>query len=239
MARRVSTMHLDERVIFFHNPRTSGTGIRRALLLGVDPNREAQWPDDLGKHLFPSQLKERIPAEVWDSRVKFATVRNPWARMVSLYYLFRRPLHDERYRMKNMGAKLPINLAKFKRSILRRTPEMELWNKSQWRRFAAEKLNLSFLDWFKFSQLFGWQACGYLGDVAMTAIPQGRWHDGVDRVFRMEDREEIDDFLRSNGYPVSYLDNTTKHAAWESYYDGWTYDEVLRIFRDDVRQYGY
>jgi len=227
-------MHLDDQVLFVHCPRTSGTAIRRSLLLGADPNARAQWPPDLGKHAFASQLRERIPAEVWETRFKFAVVRNPWDRLVSLYHLFRRPT-EPTFQERAAGAKLPIKLGKFM-AALPKAPKAE---KAKQRLYAQRALKLSFLDWLKFCDDTGWQACPYLGVGPMTRIPQSRWFDGLDRVLRFEYREEIDGFLRARGYPPAVPENVTLHRPWIAYYDAPAYDRVAAIFAEDIARFGY
>lgn len=64
--------------IFIHIPRTAGTSIEYAIQ-GND-----QWNiSRRRKHLIASTAK-KIYKEYWDDYFKFAFVRNPWSRMISL-----------------------------------------------------------------------------------------------------------------------------------------------------------
>ena len=64
--------------IYIHIPRTAGTSIER-WITGKD-----WWlVDSKTKHLLASQAR-RIYADHWDAYFKFAFVRNPWDRMVSM-----------------------------------------------------------------------------------------------------------------------------------------------------------
>lgn len=238
-------MHLDERILFVHNPRTSGTSIRRALLFGKDPNKELQFPanmPDLGKHAFPCQIRARlegsqfVPHGLWDRVTKFSIVRNPWERLVSLYGLFRRPL-DPRFQVRGT-AKYPIKVDKLCHAI---DPNFQMLEKAKQDRieFCHGALQLSFPEWIKWCDMFGWQACPYLGIRPMTRIPQSRWFEGLDVVLPFEDRIAINNFLQDHGYDIPKVENVTRHDDWRSYYDGETRDLVANAFREDIDRFGY
>jgi hypothetical protein len=64
--------------IFIHVPRTAGTSIEVAI------QNQDQWHvSRRRKHLIASTAK-KIYKEYWDEYFKFAFVRNPWDRMISL-----------------------------------------------------------------------------------------------------------------------------------------------------------
>lgn len=234
-------MHLDDKVLFVHNPRTSGTAIRRCLLFGDDPNERLQYPaslSDMGKHAFASQIKGKldrdgfIDPERWDEVFKFSVVRNPWDRMVSLYGLFRRPTEP------NWEGKVKIKIGKFLDSV--ELPKRGDPRSQQMRNFAHRAVHgLSFPEWIRWCDRYKWQACSYLGLRPMTRIPQVRWFDGLDHVFRFEDREEIDEFLIERGYSPPTIENATNHGPWEEYYDDETYDLVAEIYAEDIKAFGY
>lgn len=228
-------MHLDDRVLFVHCPRTSGTGIRRSLLFGVNPNLTPQWPKHLGKHAFAKQLQAEVAPEVWSSRFKFSIVRNPWDRLVSLYGLFRRQL-EEKHQSKR--ARYPIKVDKIVSAVASRDIAMDS-AKPKKIAFVECALHLRFLDWVKWCDEHQWQACPYLGTRPMTRIPQSRWFDGLDAVFRFEDRDAIDSMLQAQGYPPSCLENETRRSPWQSYYDSETYDLVAKTYAEDIESFGY
>lgn len=70
----ISTTH---NFIFIHIPRTAGKAICYAL-----GNRD-KIP---GRHFFARRIKQELGKADWDSYFKFAFVRNPWDRTVSLYF---------------------------------------------------------------------------------------------------------------------------------------------------------
>jgi hypothetical protein len=230
-------MVIDDKVIFVHCPRTSGTSIRRALLHGDDPNSEEnlQAPGRLNsrrswknqKHAYASMIRENVHPVIWDRRFKFSVVRNPWDRMVSLYGLFRK---------KHQGDKYKIN--KFM-VTLRKVPRFR--NKDQKQEFIAHAMDLSFKDWIAFCNKYGWNNCQYLGRrFPMIQVPQSRWFTGLDKVFRFEDREEINEFLLSMGYPIPVPENESKREGdWRSYYDQETYTMIGNYFKEDIERFGY
>lgn len=85
---------LDRNLAFIHIPKNAGTSIRQALKMkdfdAIDRKvRDARDPD-LANH-FPVYRIQRLlklaNSDIpFDGMYKFMVVRNPWERMVSLYY---------------------------------------------------------------------------------------------------------------------------------------------------------
>lgn len=72
---------MSERIIHVHPNKTGGTSLRRSLGLTHQP-----------EHLRAVQLRNRYPDD-WDSALKFAFVRNPFDRVVSMYEYRKRLNH--------------------------------------------------------------------------------------------------------------------------------------------------
>jgi len=68
----------EEKIIFVHAPRTSGTSIEKSILNGK------LVPDSM-KHLRASQFQKMFQKD-WDKFYKFTIVRNPWDRVISMYH---------------------------------------------------------------------------------------------------------------------------------------------------------
>lgn len=234
-------MHIDDRVIFIHNLRTSGTSTRRALLHGRDPNEHKQWPwkdRRNGKHAFARMVRPHFSAEDWSSRFKFSIVRNPFDRLVSLYGLFRRPTEPS-FQKNLKHISVPYKLDKLVRAL--RHPDVSLkMSKKEKLDLHEMAFGLGFKDWLRFCDEYQWNACRALDvDAPMTRIQQVEWFDGLDRVFRFEQLDELHDCLVGKGYPVPVRENATVHEPWESYFDNETYDWAAKVFADDIERFGY
>lgn len=68
----------DKKIIFIHIPKTAGTSIGRALRL-PPPHRSF----GIRKHVTADMAHDIAGNEVWESSLKFACVRNPWAKFFS------------------------------------------------------------------------------------------------------------------------------------------------------------
>lgn len=238
-------MIIDDRVIFVHNPRTSGTATRRALLHGADPNANipAPWNAPTAwttnrKHVFAGTVRAEMPADEWERRFKFSIVRNPWDRLVSLYGLFRRPAGDGQQVKSRRNGRLKLGkliTACTHDSLSKCIPKADKIA------FHEAAFALDFKPWLlDFCETYRWNACKYLDETRpMTRIQQVEWFDGMDRVFRFEVLDELHDCLSDLGYAVPLPENQTEHRPWEAYYDNETHDWVARVFADDIRRFGY
>lgn len=240
-------MFIDDKVIFIHNPRAAGTSTRRALCMGSDPNQNLPWPAHLAttttrnrKHLFCSQLSEYFDQEFLDSRFKFAIVRNPWDRLVSLYGLFRRPLQPK-YQTKTPNAKFPIKIGKFFDSLMVLPDAATHGTKWDKKNFISKSMELEFNEWVEWCDRYCWNACSYLSiPTTLIRIPQHKWTEGVDRVFKFEELKEVSDFLQENGYNwLGHENHTERTTDWRSFYNNRTYDLVAGVYAEDIKRFGY
>jgi hypothetical protein len=68
------------KLLFIHIARTGGTSIEQALV------HDDWWKiDPATKHISASQARRRYGQETWRDYAKFAIVRNPWDRFVSMW----------------------------------------------------------------------------------------------------------------------------------------------------------
>ena len=68
------------KLLFIHIARTGGTSVETALVGGD------WWKKDPGsKHISASQARALYGEEIWQGYTKFAIVRNPWDRLVSMW----------------------------------------------------------------------------------------------------------------------------------------------------------
>lgn len=238
MGRRIQALFIDDKVIFIHNPRAAGTATRRALCMGEDPNLNIPFPGNKisrtssnQKHSFARMVRHAIPRDEWDRKFKFAIVRNPFERLVSLYGLFRKPhsgIDD---------AKTDHKIEKFRVAFGGLDRDMD---KKTLKKFYNKALSLDFKTWVHFCDRHCWNGCAYLGrNRSLIRIQQHEWFDGLDRVFRFEELYKVSDFLLGQGYDCLERENQSSHRQWESYYDDETYRFVADIYRDDIEMFGY
>lgn len=72
--------------IFYHNPRTGGTSIGKALGDYCEYNLESNNPPtEFRKHTTLVTIKNIIGEDKFNEYYKFSFVRNPWDRLLSLY----------------------------------------------------------------------------------------------------------------------------------------------------------
>ncbi|MCW5515598.1 sulfotransferase family protein [Muriicola sp. Z0-33] len=110
-----------KKFIFIHNYKVAGTSMRQALkshndqsflkcsldskfkfLLGSYPKIYSSQFDG---HSTALEIKNKIPAEVFDSYYKFGFVRNPWDWQVSLYtYMLKSPNHYQHELITSLGS---------------------------------------------------------------------------------------------------------------------------------------
>ena len=78
-------------------------------------------------------------------------------------------------------------------------------------------------------------------EATMSAIRLARGHTGSNKIFKFEDREEIDNFLTDMGYEVSVPENQSesRDKDWRSYYNARTYNLVAEWYREDINRFGY
>ena len=76
------------RFIYFHIPKTGGTSVKEAL---SDISHQMVRP-----HNNVAKAREVLGNKTFDSYFKFATVRNPWDKMVSAYE-YERQAHPESF----------------------------------------------------------------------------------------------------------------------------------------------
>ena len=87
-------------VIFIHIPKTAGSSIRSSLKdLPLKPRNAG-----IDRHFKALAIRSRVDLELFNSSFKFAFVRNPWDRQVSLYhYILKTSIHPTHEKTKLLG----------------------------------------------------------------------------------------------------------------------------------------
>jgi hypothetical protein len=133
---------IERSFVFVHIPKTGGTSIEEALrgcaiklaLLGMSTREQR---DKLGitetwlHHIPAIDLRRILGASAWDRYFKFAFVRNPWDRLVSLYHFVHRQFAtrpDFRQAWPEIAARLSTtqNLGEWLRAGAFPTPQIDL-----------------------------------------------------------------------------------------------------------------
>lgn len=106
------------RFIFIHVPKAAGTSIKDALgqaLYGGDAGPEFQvtpnyyyppaYTSPFEEHITARELRERLPAQIWEGYFKFAFVRHPldWAMSNYAFFLRDRPDHPAHAFLQSLG----------------------------------------------------------------------------------------------------------------------------------------
>jgi len=93
-------LSIQHRFLFIHIPKTGGNSVQEILLpysmdkKVMDHKQDGIERFDLtnkelgtNKHSRLGEYRKKLPSELFASLFKFATLRNPWDRMVSFYWM--------------------------------------------------------------------------------------------------------------------------------------------------------
>jgi chondroitin 4-sulfotransferase 11 len=67
---------ITENLVFIHPPRCGGTSIEKSF----------EWENESEKHLSAYSIKKKIGEKQWNKSFKFAVIRNPFDRVISMYH---------------------------------------------------------------------------------------------------------------------------------------------------------
>lgn len=80
-------MFYNDQVVFVHPPLSGGNSVCRSF--GFDPDVPTHVNGHtLLAHATAEEIRDVLGAEAYDSRWSFAVFRNPWKRMVSMFYRY-------------------------------------------------------------------------------------------------------------------------------------------------------
>jgi hypothetical protein len=192
--------------IFVHVQKTGGNAVRSALGMAVD---------DVHKHFFARELRDIHGRVAWDSRFKFAFVRNPWDRLVSWWSMIdnARDFVDPERPPNSFFGYVLERARNFEEFILRCTDEI--------------------IDSDGRKHIFRNQI-DYLVDDNGTII--------VDFIGRFEYLQESFNEVcyRLGRAPVALPRiNDSRHAAYTEYYTSAMAETVAQHYAGDIEKFGY
>ena len=206
-------MIYNDKYIFVHVPKTGGLSISAALG-GKDKKKSTHTP------------LRCVPT---DDRFSFGFIRNPWARMVSLYRFmcqksFKRTDNFDQEAIRRMGFKSWLMDDEF---VMTEDdhPEGEPWvMKTHWRSIPPVGEEASTLDRVH----------------AMQRRPQMWWLEGCSYIGKFETLQTSFD-IACDGAGIKRKElphiNKTKGSKWQDEYDQDTYDHIVKYFSPDI-EYG-
>lgn len=205
----------EHKIAFVHVPKAGGTSIRKMIARQKDLVEVVNHVDSSVHHATGPQVRRVVGRRWW----LFATVRNPWARMLSLYM----------FMIKKHGP------AKIKKAM--QTPDRQkAWG------VYREIIRNGFSFWLQHAcdryQLRLW---GF--DKPIHRVQQVEWLGDVDKVYRIEDQSQriVRKFRAvtlNRKLRLPQL-NRTQHAHYSIYYTDKARTMVAELFTDDIERFGY
>jgi len=178
-------------------------------------------------HMRPIEVRAEFDRREWDfdDYFKFTFVRNPWARLVSLYSMVFGRRNGLRSRVKRRTAEFfghhpsPRGFRRWVRTVATDGRGGGGPDDQRWQRYGTYALG------------------AYVGD--------GRGNELVDRVVRLEDIDTaLPRVLAEIGLPPDSaaeipIVNAGGRTNYRRYYDPATVDYVGSLYRDDIERFGY
>jgi hypothetical protein len=221
--------------IFFSSPKTGSESVR----LMLDPYSDIKcvrlsevtpgFP--FYDHMTPVELREVFRQRGWDfdSYYRFVFVRNPWARLVSVYAA----ILDRGFagRVRDLGNALS-------RWTRGRDMAPDLAGFRNWvREIQTSGKGGGGKPHHRFRQKGTWSIAAFVGD--------GAGHELVDEVIRLEDAaDRLPALARQLQLPdpdklsLPHV-NVHRHPKYVAYYDDDTAAHVARLYAEDIARFGY
>ena len=224
-------MYVSDDIIFIHIPRCSGTSIRDAL--AAPEHFRTAIPAGAESHDTATRAREIVGETAWDRAWTFTVVRNPWDRLISLYYLCLSP---------NDSGHHCARLKKGLQRVSHKDPSPEDLHK--------EILERGFGWWLlEFCERYHWNPWRLDPDRPITRMQVYRWvydRDGttsLDSVFRFETEREamLEEFKARRGITeLRHLKQNAKDRDRSEYFSTEALNRWVEAnFAQDIEAFGY
>jgi len=245
------------KLVYFHIPKCAGVSVRRAI--GIDKS----------KNPFPyDNVSTALAIDVWgctDKKIynryhKFSIVRNPFARMLSLY-TFRKKQGDLYIHANLFDTHLGPDGTEWDFNRWIQSPVMKGTTDEGIARMCSDAYFNSYWLYKKeipdeserVSELFHWTPeyvgrnymrshLEYLNQVDYLSNPLTGGRLMADTILRLENLdEEWNDMFTKLGYKAPKLPkrNKSKHKHYSHYYDDDSVWLISQMFRKDLKFFGY
>jgi len=228
----------DTNWMFIHIPKTGGTSIHKSLREGGYKLVKPEMSVKLAQVNLNPKLKQIPPHSKISELVLcglnvnqhnfFAQVRNPYTRLVSLYYFVQQ---QDRGRIeghvKESNLKAPIEFYTQRHNLLNNmtfTQFAERVTDTDWQQAFDDKWLIEYTSQLR----YGWQL-------------QHEWLDGADvNVFKLEKSDKIVKFIKDQKVPFTYERKKNQGIRdYMNHYTPQTRDIVYNYYKEDFERYEY
>ena len=223
-------------LLFIHLAKNAGKSVCHSLQIDKEFH-----PKDLNQTVLPGlDIRNSYTKEQWDTLTKFTIVRNPWDRMVSLYY-FRKQQND-------------LLIKRFEEGLW--TVKSGDISQKEWsfKKWILDPKNIaSYLDSFgifldyklRLKENIKYNTFFRINSEFVNQIDLISDLDGcllVDYIIEFSNlKPELDNMFKSLGLPLLDLPikNSSKHKNYREYYDKETKEFVEILFNKDIKYFNY
>lgn len=203
--------------VFLHIPKSAGSSVRE-MLIDADKDCIHYLPI---QHIKNDNLNEKL-----DGFFKFCFIRNPWERMVSMFFY---AIKEKEY-LKDLKLKIESSKIEYQKKIF-----------CEWMFENVFRSGICKSD-FPFVSNTSEKTYNLNRESQMTWVYDINGNVGVDFIGNVsnidEDWRKICDSI---GLEYSKLKriNTTKHRDYSEYYNEKSFNFVHEYFNDDIRYFDY
>lgn len=224
----------DHKTVFVHVPKCAGQSVETAFLADVGLTWETRAPLLLRpndrRELGPPRLAHLIAAdytrchylskELFDSYYRFAIIRDPWSRAVSLY--------------RHLDLNMPFRVFVedwLTQQFQRRDWEGNFWFVRPQADFVMSEGRLLVDDLVRFEKLS--EEFGAAARKSHLRSPLPHANRTIDREYRKP--RSLTKRLKA----ATQKDRRDRHGRWQEFYDGALAETVGKIYAADVDAFGY